>query len=128
MSENKTTKELNEQKTPALTTMWIGLVVGVIGLLGTMITGIADLSINLEWIFMLFIGVLVAGFFILFFAVILRRIKKKGIDYFVLGAITAYLGFFMMALPTLIYIITYGVEDFEIQDWIFFVIMGFGVL
>ncbi|MCG3260803.1 MAG: hypothetical protein H7644_13705, partial [Candidatus Heimdallarchaeota archaeon] len=93
MSENKINMELEEQKTPALTTMWIGLIVGLIGLLGTMVTGLIDLDEKYEWFFMLFIGVLVAGFFILFFAVILRRIKKKGINYFVLGAITAYLGF-----------------------------------
>jgi len=128
MSEDKINMELKEQKTPALTTMWIGLIVGIIGLLGTMITGIAGLNVTKEWLFMLFIGVLVAGFFILFFAVILRRIKKKGIDYFVLGAITAYLGFFMMALPTVIYIITFGMEGFDINDIILFVIMGFGVL
>ncbi|MCG3255506.1 MAG: hypothetical protein KAU62_05420, partial [Candidatus Heimdallarchaeota archaeon] len=128
MSENKINMELKEQKTPALTTMWIGLIVGLIGLLGTMVTGLIDLDEKYDWFFMLFVGVLVAGFFILFFAVILRRIKKKGIDYFVLGAITAYLGFFMMALPTIIYIITYRMEGFEIQDWILFVIMGFGVL
>ncbi|MHA1447597.1 MAG: hypothetical protein ACTSSN_12955 [Candidatus Heimdallarchaeaceae archaeon] len=108
--------------------MWIGLIVGIIGLLGTMITGIAGLNVTKEWLFMLFIGVLVAGFFILFFAVILRRIKKKGIDYFVLGAITAYLGFFMMALPTVIYILTYGMEDFEVKNYVFFIIMGAGVL
>ncbi|MHA1516329.1 MAG: hypothetical protein ACTSPF_12400 [Candidatus Heimdallarchaeaceae archaeon] len=128
MSEDKINMELKEQKTPALTTMWIGLIVGIIGLLGTMITGIAGLNVTKEWLFMLFIGVLVAGFFILFFAVILRRIKKKGIDYFVLGAITAYLGFFMMALPTVIYILTYGMEDFEVKNYVFFIIMGAGVL
>ncbi len=128
MSENKINMELEEQKTPALTTMWIGLIVGLIGLLGTMVTGLIDLDEKYEWFFMLFIGVLVAGFFILFFAVILRRIKKKGINYFVLGAITAYLGFFMMALPTVIYIITFGMEDFEVKDFIFFIIMGVGVL
>jgi hypothetical protein len=128
MSEKHLEKELKEQKTPALTTMWIGLVVGIIGLLGTMVTGITGMYETKEWLFMLFIGVLVAGFLILFFALILRRIKRKGIDYFVLGAITAYLGFLLLALPTLIYIFTFGNEDFAVKDYVFFIIMGFGVL
>ncbi|MCE7748063.1 MAG: hypothetical protein GPJ51_06680 [Candidatus Heimdallarchaeota archaeon] len=125
MSKDKTHLKPKDQKVPALTTMWIGLIVGLLGLIGTMITGLAESE---EWLFMLFIGVLVAGFFILFFSIILRRIKRKGIDYFVLGAITAYLGFLMLALPTVIYIITFKMEDFGIEPYIFFVIMGFGVL
>jgi len=128
MNEKTFNKELKEQKTPALTTMWIGLVVGLIGLLGTMVTGITGMYETKEWLFMLFIGVLVAGFFVLFFALILRRIKRKGIDYFVLGAITAYLGFFLMALPALIYIFTFGNEDFTVKDYVLFIVMGAGVL
>ncbi len=128
MNEKHLDKELIEQKTPALTTMWIGLIVGIIGLLGTMVTGITGMYETKEWLFMLFIGVLVSGFLILFFALILRRIKRKGIEYFVLGAITAYLGFFMLALPTLIYIFTFGNEDFTVKDYVFFIIMAFGVL
>ena len=47
MSEGKNHLKPKDQKAPALTTMWIGLIVGLLGLIGTMITGIAETE---EWL------------------------------------------------------------------------------
>jgi hypothetical protein len=53
--------------------------------------------------FRIALGVFVIGALILFFALILRRLRRKGIDYFVTGAITAYIGFLLVALPSILY-------------------------
>ncbi|MHA1223571.1 MAG: RING finger domain-containing protein [Candidatus Heimdallarchaeaceae archaeon] len=126
MNKKEFLRERKKGKSPALVSMWIGLGVALVGLISLVILNITSLKEGREWQFTIFIAILVSGFFILFFALILRRIRKKGLNYFVLGAITAYLGFFMMALPLIIYIITFK-KGIGIKDYVMFTIMGIGV-
>ncbi|MFW9852986.1 MAG: hypothetical protein ACFFDS_08585 [Candidatus Thorarchaeota archaeon] len=108
------------ERNPVIATLWVGLIVGVIGVLGIIISQVA-LGGNL---FRIFLGVFLAGVLICFFALILRRLRRKGIEYFVIGAITAYIGFLLLAFPALF--ATMNIQLFEFQ-YAYYILMGGGV-
>ena len=84
------------KKNPGIVALWIGILVALVGIVLFVVFNILDFETNPG------LGILVAGGLIVFFGFILIRLRKKGIDYFVTGAITAYIGFFLLALPALI--------------------------
>lgn len=115
------------ERNPVITTLWIGFSISVLSIIGILVvTLIPALGMTYEdLIFRIILGVFVIGVLILFFALILRRLRRKGIDYFVTGAITAYIGFLMVALPAILFAI--GITAIE-RDYIFYIVMAAGLL
>jgi hypothetical protein len=115
------------ERNPVITTLWIGFTISVLSIIGILVvTLIPALGMTYDdLVFRIILGVFVIGVLILFFALILRRLRRKGIDYFVTGAITAYIGFLLVALPAILFAI--GVTTLE-RDYIFYIIMVAGLL
>ena len=112
-------------RNPVVTTLWIGFAVSLLGILGIVILSVF-LSMGIQdMYFRISLGVFVIGVLIISFAFILRRIRKKGLDYFVAGAITAYIGFLMLALPIILLAI---LAELPGPDYPYFITMGIGLL
>ena len=130
MSEDKLDDLDHESKNPVITTLWIGFAISVLGIAGMIITSvfIKTILVNLgiqEMIFRITLGVFVIGVLIISFAFILRRIRKKGLDYFVAGAITAYIGFILLALP----VILLAIGSFLSEPFYpYYIVMGVGAI
>lgn len=121
MKEEEKNKIESEEieRNPVIATLWIGLIVGVIGVLGIIVSQVA-LGGNF---FRIFLGVFLAGVLICFFALILRRLRRKGIEYFVIGAITVYIGFLLLAFPAIL-----ATMDIEIRfPYVYYIMMGGGL-
>ncbi len=119
-------KELDfEERNPVITTLWIGFAVAVLSIVGILVVTLALAMTYEDLVFRIILGIFVVGVLILFFALILRRIRKKGIDYFVTGAITAYIGFILVAFPAILFAV--GVTVIE-PDYIYYILMGAGVI
>ncbi len=123
MKEEKKNKIDAEEveRNPVIATLWVGLIIGVLGVLGIIISQVA-LDGNY---FRIFLGVFLGGVLICFFALILRRLRRKGIEYFVIGAVTAYIGFLLLAFPALF--ATMDIQLFAFQ-YAYYILMVGGVL
>ncbi len=133
MEKLKEDKEDDFERTdrnPVITTLWIGFSISVLGIVGLITTSVfikeylENLGIQ-NTIFRITLGVFVIGVLIISFAFILRRIRKKGLDYFVAGAITAYIGFLLLALPLILIAILSELPD---TDYPYYITMGVGLL
>lgn len=113
------------ERNPVITTLWIGFAISVLSIIGILVITLAlDMTYE-DLVFRIVLGVFVIGVLILFFALILRRIRRKGIDYFVTGAITAYIGFILVAFPAILFAV--GVTAFD-RDYIYYIMMGAGAI
>jgi MFS family permease len=112
-------------RNPVVTTLWIGFAVSLLGILGITILSVFLGQGIQDMYFRISLGVFVIGVLIISFAFILRRIRKKGLDYFVAGAITAYIGFLLLALPVILIAI---ISELPGSDYLYFITMGVGVL
>ncbi len=106
-------KKKKKEKNPIFPLLWAGLLLTILGVFVMIIGNL----ITLEIIYRVGLGFMVLGFLTIFFAFILRRIRKLGIDYFVLGAIIAYIGFIFIAIPIILFAI--NVKIFENDGWNF---------
>jgi len=112
------------ERNRVITTLWIGFTVSVLSIIGLIVVAVTFGMVYEDLAFRIILGVFVAGVLILFFALILRRLGRKGIDYFVTGAITAYIGFLLVALPAILYSV--GVTS--VTNYIFYIVMAAGLL
>ncbi|MHA1401214.1 MAG: double zinc ribbon domain-containing protein [Candidatus Heimdallarchaeaceae archaeon] len=96
--------------------LWIGLIISLIGLISTIIIS----AIFGDKFFNIALGIMAIGFLILFFGFILSRLQKLGIDYFVTGAIISYIGYILVAIPSILY--AFNVQLFVKDFWNFFLI------
>ncbi|MHA1202754.1 MAG: hypothetical protein ACTSQ4_09550 [Candidatus Heimdallarchaeaceae archaeon] len=112
-------------RNPVVTTLWIGFAVSLLGILGITILSVFLGQGIQDMYFRISLGVFVIGVLIISFAFILRRIRKKGLDYFVAGAITAYIGFLLLALPVILIAI---ISELPGSDYPYFITMGVGIL
>ena len=121
MKEEKKNKTETEEieRNPVIATLWIGLIIGVIGVLGIIIS---QLALDGDY-FRIFLGIFLGGVLICFFAIILRRLRRKGIEYFVIGAITVYIGFLLLAFPAIL-----ATMDIKIRfPYLYYIMMGGGL-
>ncbi|MBY9000611.1 MAG: hypothetical protein KGD64_06840 [Candidatus Heimdallarchaeota archaeon] len=109
-------------RNPVVTTLWIGFAVSLLGIVG-LIT--FSLIIDEYLYFRIALGILAIGVLIISFAFILRRIRKKGLDYFVAGAVTAYIGFLLFALPIILIAI---LTELPGEQFWYIISMGVGVV
>ena len=106
--QEDTEKKLNDtelERNPVITTLWIGFIISVLSIIGILILSLAFNQDYTNSSFRIALGVFVIGVLILFFALILRRLRRKGIAYFVTGAITAYIGFILLSIPAILAVI-----------------------
>ncbi len=113
------------EKNPVITTLWIGFTISVLSIISILILTLAFNQTYDDLFFRIILGIFVVGVLFLFFALILRRLRRKGIDYFVTGAITAYIGFILVSFPAILFAV--GVTSFE-RDYIFYILMATGVI
>ncbi len=115
----KTIHNINNNLVVSL--FWIGLIISLIGLIGIIIINIAlgGRYYNIA------LGVMIAGFLLIFLGTILNRLRKMGIDYFVTGAIIAYLGYILVAIPAIFYSFNFQIFD---KDFWNFVLIGSGIV
>ncbi|MCK4844622.1 MAG: hypothetical protein KAS95_03015 [Candidatus Heimdallarchaeota archaeon] len=114
-------KKQGSRKVTVITLLWIGVIVSLLGIIGMIITNIIGKSDYNR----IGLGIMTVGFLVIFFSLIFWRLGKVGIDYFVTGAIIAYIGFILVALPSLSFSI--GFKLFS-KDYFNFILMGGGVL
>ena len=128
IGQEKEQKELDlVERNPVITTLWIGFSLSVLSIIGLLTVTLVP-ALNMTYddlVFRIILGIFVIGVLILFFALILRRLRRKGIDYFVTGAITAYFGFLLVALPAILFAV--GVTAIE-RDYIYYIVMVAGVI
>lgn len=130
MKEDREDDFERTDRNPVITTLWIGFAVSVLGIIGLITTSVfikeylENLGIQ-STMFRITLGVFVVGVLIISFAFVLRRIRKKGLDYFVAGAITAYIGFLLLALPIILIAI---LSELPGQDYSYYITMGVGAL
>ena len=117
MSSNKQ----GSRRVTVITLLWIGVIVSLLGIIGMIITNITGKSEYNR----IGLGIMTVGFLIIFFSLIFWRLGKVGIDYFVTGAIIAYIGFILVALPSLSFSIGFNLF---LKDYFNFILMGGGVL
>ncbi|MHA2254782.1 MAG: hypothetical protein ACXAAM_01770, partial [Candidatus Heimdallarchaeaceae archaeon] len=125
MSEDKT--KLKEEKTrnPDIIIFWIGLAVSLIGIISTIVLSIALQLDTEDWRFRVVLSVFIFGVLILGFGLIVRRLRRKGIEDFVLGAITSFLGFVLLYFPVLMFIM--NITLFQ-REFPYFMMMAGGIL
>ena len=125
MSEEKTKLKEGRKRNPDIVIFWIGLAISLIGIISTIILSIALQLTTEDWRFRAVLSVFIFGVLILGFGMIVRRLRRKGIEDFVLGAITAFIGFVVLYFPVLMFLM--NIPLFR-REYPYFLIMAAGVL
>ena len=71
------------EKNPVIITLWVGFIISVLSIIAILILNLAFKFEYDNLFFRIALGVFIVGVLILFFALILRRLRRKGINYFV---------------------------------------------
>ncbi|MCG3222222.1 MAG: hypothetical protein H7641_12660 [Candidatus Heimdallarchaeota archaeon] len=126
MSEDKTKLKERKTRNPDIIIFWIGLVISLIGIISTIVLSIALQLDTDDSRFRAVLSVFIFGVLILGFGLIVRRLRRKGIEDFVLGAITAFLGFILLYFPVLMFVM--GIDDLFVKQYPYYLMMVGGVL
>ncbi len=114
----KKQKQKKHKTLDVIPILWTGFAISLLGMLIVIFTNMFFSGQYSNW----GMGVMVLGFLIGFFGLLIRRLNKKGIDYFVAGAIIAYIGFLVLALPSITFAL--GFSLFAKEFWNFILIFG----
>ena len=101
--------------------LWIGLIFATVGIITIIILNL----IALDQYSNIGFGIMVLGILVTFFGFIIRRMQKLGIDYFVTGAVIAYLGYLFVALPAIAF--AFGFNLFK-NDYLNLIPISAGLL
>ncbi|NPD87431.1 MAG: hypothetical protein HGN29_01825 [Asgard group archaeon] len=125
MSEDKSKLKEERIRNPDIVIFWIGLAISLIGIVSTIALSVALQLDTDDWRFRAVLSVFICGVLILGFGLIVRRLRRKGIEDFVLGAITAFLGFILLYFPVLMFIMNIAIFQ---REYPYFLIMLGGIL
>ena len=112
-------------RNPDIIIFWIGLAISLIGIISTIILSIALQLETDDWRFRTVLSVFILGVLILGFGMIVRRLRRKGIEDFVLGAITAFIGFVILYFPVLMFVMNIALFQ---REYPYFLLMAGGIL
>jgi len=119
MTEDKIDLDDIERRTSDIIILWIGLIISLIGIVGIIATTILETD---DTYFRIMLAVFILGVLVIGFGLIIRRLRRKGIEDFALGAVTAFLGFILLSLPVILYS-----ANVQITLWKYIIIIASGL-